>query len=103
MKPYTLVAGGLLRGFANLRDLLPRIAVCGVVAARVLAQSQVPNPVSLTLRDAVRLAVKQNPQQLIAAIRGAESERDRQSSRAALLPQAGISTSQVISSYNLQT
>jgi outer membrane protein len=104
VKPFRLVAGELLRRrFGDLFDLLPKILVFTAIAARVLAQNQPPVPVSLTLSDAVKLALKQNPQRVISAIRAMESERDRQAARAALLPQAGISASQFVSSYNLQT
>ena len=69
MKPYTQVAGELFCCFANVQDLLPHIAVFAVVLARAFAQSQPPEPARLTLSDAVKLALKQNPQHVIAAIR----------------------------------
>ena len=99
VKPYTLVAGELLRRrFGKLVGLLPQVAVFTAIAARVLAQNQPLGPLSLTLSDAVKLALKQNPQRLVSSIRAVESERDRQAARAALLPQAGVSASQFVSS-----
>ncbi len=49
--------------------------------------------VRLTLRDAVQLALKQNPEVQIAALQLAQSEQDRSIARAALLPQAGLEIS----------
>jgi outer membrane protein TolC len=86
-----------------LLDLLLHIAVFAIVVAPAFAQCQPPEPARFTLSNAVKLALKQNPQHVIAAIRVTESERDRQAARAALLPHAGISASQFVSSHNLQT
>jgi outer membrane protein TolC len=52
--------------------------------------SQDPPPLRLTLRDAVRLALKQNPQIQIANLKLAESEQDHAIARSALLPQASL-------------
>ena len=87
-------------------SILARVVLFAVTAARILAQTDSPvssAPQSLTLRDAVKLALKQNPQHVISTILAAESERDRQAARAALLPQVGVSASQSIERYNVQT
>jgi outer membrane protein TolC len=47
-------------------------------------------PLRLTLRDAVRLALKQNPQIQIANLKLAESEQEHAIARSALLPQASF-------------
>lgn len=59
--------------------------------------------VSLTLRDAVQLALKQNPQVVIARLLLMESDRQRQISRAALLPQANLTAAGVLNRYNFAT
>ena len=56
------------------------------------AQAQESNPLRLTLREAVQLALKQNPQVQIANLNLAESVQDRNMARAGLLPQAEIET-----------
>jgi outer membrane protein TolC len=59
--------------------------------------------VSLTLKDAVQLALKQNPQVVIARLLSMESDRQRQISRAALLPQANLTAAGVLNRYNFAT
>jgi outer membrane protein len=62
-----------------------------------------PAVLQLTLKQAVELALKQNPQRVIAKILLSESERNSQIARAPLLPQAGIDAAAVLNQYNLQT
>jgi outer membrane protein len=62
-----------------------------------------PAAVHLTLRDAVQLALKQNPQRVIAQILVSESDRNSQIARSALLPQAGIAALAARDQYNLQS
>ena len=57
----------------------------------------------LTLKEAVQLGLKQNPERVIARILVAESERNRQIARAALLPQAGVKGRAALGQYNLQS
>lgn len=57
----------------------------------------------LTLKEAVRLGLKQNPERVIARILVAESERNREIARAGLLPQAGVKSRAALSQYNLQS
>jgi outer membrane protein len=59
--------------------------------------------VSLTLKDAVQTALKQNPQVVIARLLVMESDRQRQISRAALLPQANLTAAGVLNRYNFAT
>jgi outer membrane protein len=60
-------------------------------------------PLQLTLKQAVQLGLKQNPQRVISQIQAAESQRNMQISRSALLPQAAIKGSAALSQYNLQS
>ena len=57
----------------------------------------------LTLKEAVQLGLKQNPERVIARILLAESERNRQIARSALLPQAGVKGRAALGQYNLQS
>ncbi|MCU1275565.1 MAG: outer rane efflux protein, partial [Bryobacterales bacterium] len=54
----------------------------------------VPSTLRLTLRDAVQLALRQNPQVQIANLNLAQSQEDRAISRSALLPQTSLSASE---------
>ncbi len=57
----------------------------------------------LTLKQAVELALKQNPQRVIAKILVSESDRNSQIARSALLPQAGLAGLASLNQYNLQS
>jgi outer membrane protein len=65
-----------------------------IVLAMVLAASglraQDNAPLRLTLRDAVQLALNQNPQVQVANLNVAQSQQDQAIARAGLLPQAGF-------------
>jgi outer membrane protein len=68
-------------------------------------QPPAPSPASLhlTLKEAVQLALKQNPQRIIAQLLVAESDRKSQIARSALLPQAGAGALAALSQYNFQS
>ncbi|HET9318539.1 MAG TPA: TolC family protein, partial [Bryobacteraceae bacterium] len=66
------------------------------------ARAQEPAPLRLTLQEAVQLALKQNPQVQIAGLNLAQSEEDRKISRAALLPQVGLSVSERVNRINVE-
>ncbi len=90
--------------------------VCAAAARAQQAPAATPNPPStpyaqptsssaalqLTLKQAVELALKQNPQRVIAKILLSESERNSQIARAPLLPQAGFGGVAALNQYNLQ-
>jgi outer membrane protein len=57
----------------------------------------------LTLKEAVQLALKQNPQRIIAGLLVSESDRNSQIARSALLPQAAIAASASLNQYNIQS
>jgi outer membrane protein TolC len=63
--------------------------------------SQDPPSLRLTLRDAVRLALKQNPQIQIANLKLAESQQDHAIARSALLPQASLGVAASAERINL--
>jgi outer membrane protein len=60
-------------------------------------------PIHLTLKEAVQLALKQSPQRIIAQLLVAESDRNSQIARSALLPQASIAGLGALSQYNFQS
>src|SRR5277367_234723 len=62
-----------------------------------------PAPLQLTLKQAVQLALKQNPQRIIAQLLVSESDRTSQIARSVLLPQAGIEAHGAVSQYNFQS
>ena len=70
------------------------------LASAGLAQDT--GPLKLTLRDAVALALKQNPQVILANLGIAVSEQERLVARSALLPQVGGGLSEVDNRVNLQ-
>jgi len=62
-----------------------------------------PVALQLTLKQSVQLALKQNPQRMIAQILVQESDRNSQIARSALLPQAHVVASGAINQYNIQS
>src|SRR5580692_3737124 len=62
-----------------------------------------PGILQLTLRQAEQLALKQNPQRIIAQMVVCESDRSSQIARSALLPQANIAASGSVNQYNFQS
>src|SRR5260370_36021321 len=72
------------------------------VAARG-ARADRPRPRTLSIREAVQLALQQNPQRLIAELAVRQSREDQTIARAALLPQASVQAAQGVRSYNQQS
>ena len=80
------------------------LAVCSFSVA-CLAQSSAPNqaaPVRLTLKEAVQIAMKQNPKRRIANIVAKESNRDRQIALSMLLPQVSLLADADLDQYNVE-
>jgi len=65
--------------------------------------ARLPASLRLTLKEAVQLALKQNPQRIIAQLLVAESDRKSQIARSALLPQASVAGLAALSQYNFQS
>ena len=80
----------------------------GVVLAAVLlalaaaGKGAAPEPLRLTLRDAVNMALKQNPQVQIANLNTAVTQENQIVARSALLPQANFATSETVMRENLE-
>ena len=77
-----------------------RIPILLALAAGAFAQD--PAPLKLSLRDAVQLALKQNPQVILANLGVAQSRQESNIARSALLPQAGARVSETVSRANLE-
>ena len=84
--------------------IAPIIGVLVAVTGLSLhAQSTPPAALRLTLHDAVRMALRQNPQVAIANLNLAESQESRTIARAALLPNASLNASEFVERGNLAT
>lgn len=90
---------------SHRKEVTPRLIVFLLLpllaAGRDLRSEEKP-PLRLTLREAVRLALKQNPQVQIANLNVAQSEQDGAGAGAALLPQVGIEVYDRAQRFNLE-
>jgi outer membrane protein len=57
--------------------------------------------IRLSLKDAVQLALKQNPRVMASRLLSLESDRERQISRSALLPQASLTATGLLGQFNV--
>ena len=73
-----------------------------LLALTFAALAQETAPLKLTLRDAVSLALKENPQVILANLGVSQSQQDRQIARSALLPQVNGNVSETVHRVNLQ-
>ncbi|MBZ5609350.1 MAG: TolC family protein [Acidobacteriia bacterium] len=67
-----------------------------------VARAADPEPLRLTLRDAVQLALKQNPQVQIANLNIAENQEFQNIARSGLLPQVNLNGSELVRRSNLE-
>jgi len=67
-----------------------------------LAPNAPTSVLSLTLNQAVALALKQNPTAQIAVLNAAESNQDKNIARSALLPQANLAVADTVERINLE-
>jgi len=93
---------------ASFRQIFASLALILQVSLPLAAFAQQPPaappaPLQLTLRQAVQVALKQNPQRVIAQLLVSESDRTSQIARSALLPQANVAASGSINQYNFQS
>ena len=79
---------------------ITRTLILLALASAVAAQE--PAPLSLTLRDAVNLALKQNPQVILANLGVAQSEQGRLVARSGLLPQASGNATEADQRFNIE-
>jgi outer membrane protein len=83
-----------------LRGALPALLM--LVLAAVFAKAAPPQPLRLTLHDAVEMALKQNPQVEIANLNVAVTQENQMVARSALLPQANLAVSEAVQRENLE-
>jgi outer membrane protein len=88
---------------SNMNLRIPLLLALAASAAAQVRVAQEPAPLKLTMRDAVQLALKQNPQVILATLGVSQSEQDRNLARAALLPQVGAHVSQTVTRSNLES
>jgi outer membrane protein TolC len=70
----------------------------GVLVSAAAAQDA---PLRLTLKDAVQMALKENPQVVLANLNVAQSEKDQQLARAGLLPQVSGNMAETVNRVNI--
>lgn len=78
------------------------IALSLALASASSMSAQDKPPLRLTLREAVRLALRQNPQVQIANLDVAGSREDKSIARSALLPQANLQAADMATRRNLE-
>jgi outer membrane protein len=83
-----------------LRGALPAISM--LMLAATLAKAAPPEPLRITLRNAVEIALKQNPQVEIANLNVAVTQENQIVARSALLPQANLAVSEAVQRENLE-
>jgi len=93
---------------ASFRQITVRflIFLSASFAASTFAQQpdqSLPGSLQLTLKEAVQLALKQNPQRILAQLAVSESDRNSQIARSPLLPQASITGQAALGQYNLES
>jgi len=71
------------------------------LALACAALAQDPAPLKLTLKDAVGMALKENPQVILANLQVSQSQQDRLLARSQLLPQANGSVSEAVNRLNI--
>lgn len=87
--------------FKKIRNLAGVVVLILVSKSTAVAQDP-PAPLRLTLKDAVTLALKQNPQVIIANLTLAESRESQNLARASLLPQASFSANEKVTRGNVE-
>ena len=95
--PAPIIAAGIPS------DRVIRAATNRAATGRAQPSPGPPGSLQLTLKQAVQLALKQNPQRVIARLLAFESDRNRDIALSALLPQARIEGQGSINQYNFQS
>src|SRR5262249_35247412 len=89
---------------ALVSDITRTIGSMAAMAILLIAVQPVhaQEPLRLTLKDAVTLALKQNPQIAIANLNLAESQENQNVARSALLPQVGFGAGEKLTRGNVE-
>jgi outer membrane protein len=87
-----------MRAFGNLLfGYLGLAIVCNCASAETAAARP------LSMKEAVQLAMQQNPQRLIASLVVNERRKDKTIAQSALLPQVNMVAGESVNSYNSQS
>lgn len=81
--------------------MVSRLALFLALAAGALAQE--PAPLKLTLHDAVSLALKQNPQVILATLNTEQAQQEKSVARSGLLPQVDGRVQETVNRVNLES
>jgi outer membrane protein len=79
-----------------------RGSLCLTVAC-CLVSAEPPTARPISIKEAVQLALRQNPQRLIARLVVSQRKADQTIARSALLPQVGLLAEQGVQSFNFQS
>src|ERR1043165_2315833 len=79
---------------AYQRNVNRKLLILMLLAGSGLAQDS--SPLKLTLHDALTMALKQNPQVILANLGVSQSEQERLIARSALLPQINGNVSEMV-------
>src|ERR1039457_1838221 len=74
-----------------------------VLALAPAALAQDSTPLKLSLKDAVTLALRQNPQVILANLDVSQSQQDTRIARSALLPQVNGTLGEGVHRFNIET
>ena len=85
-----------MHGHMKLRSLFLLLAAAGAFA-------QDPAPLKLSLRDAVQMALKQNPRVILANLGVAAAAEERNIARSALMPQINAHAAETVNRTNLES
>ena len=105
IRDNALMCKDLHRIFWHARCINPgmKLSIPLSLALAVCAFAQEPAPLKLSLRDAVQLALKQNPRVILANLDVALTQQERDIARSALLPQANAHASETMNRSNLES
>jgi len=84
------------------RGIVLLLALSGCALGQQPASSNPPPALKLTLKDAVNLALKQNPQVILATLNTGQAQQERQIARSGLLPQANGRIQETVNRVNLE-
>lgn len=77
------------------------VALTMALALGTGLRAQTAGPLRLTLKDAVRMALNQNPQVQVANLTVVQTQEERSIARSGLLPQASLQTFEQVRRFNL--
>jgi outer membrane protein len=92
--------GSCTRSWSKVRNLLGVVAIAFGLMPTVAIAQDAQAPLRLTLRDAVSIALQQNPEVAIANLNLARSEQDRRVARADLLPNISVGATEQVTRSN---